>query len=92
MWDAAAFCYGHTVLDIGCGPGYGSIDLAYRLGPNGRVIARDSSARFIEFLATQCAHLGLGNVDAKVGDVHSLDLPAESIDGAYAGRPIAAGW
>jgi ubiquinone/menaquinone biosynthesis C-methylase UbiE len=32
---------GMTVLDIGCGPGFFSVDLAHRVGRSGRVIASD---------------------------------------------------
>jgi ubiquinone/menaquinone biosynthesis C-methylase UbiE len=32
---------GMTVLDIGCGPGFFSIDMAYMVGKSGRVIASD---------------------------------------------------
>ena len=32
---------GMTVLDLGCGPGFFSIDLARMVGPSGRVIAAD---------------------------------------------------
>lgn len=32
---------GMTVLDIGCGPGFFSIDMAYMVGKTGRVIASD---------------------------------------------------
>jgi ubiquinone/menaquinone biosynthesis C-methylase UbiE len=32
---------GMTVLDIGCGPGFFSIDMAQMVGPSGRVIASD---------------------------------------------------
>jgi len=32
---------GMTVLDVGCGPGFFSIDMAYMVGKTGRVIAAD---------------------------------------------------
>ncbi|MFO8088808.1 MAG: class I SAM-dependent methyltransferase [Desulfatiglandaceae bacterium] len=32
---------GMTVLDVGCGPGFFSIDMAYMVGQTGRVIASD---------------------------------------------------
>jgi len=32
---------GMTVLDIGCGPGFFSVDMAYMVGASGRVIAAD---------------------------------------------------
>lgn len=32
---------GMTVLDVGCGPGFFSVDMAWMVGPTGRVIACD---------------------------------------------------
>ncbi len=32
---------GMTVLDVGCGPGFLSLDMAHRVGKSGRVIASD---------------------------------------------------
>jgi ubiquinone/menaquinone biosynthesis C-methylase UbiE len=41
---------GMTVLDIGCGPGFFSIDMAEMLGPSGRVIATDLQAGMLDKL------------------------------------------
>jgi predicted methyltransferase len=35
----AGFSPGHTVLDIGCGPGYLSADLSALVGPEGQIMA-----------------------------------------------------
>ena len=39
---------GNTVFDIGCGPGYFTIDMAKMVGPDGRVIAVDIQAKMLE--------------------------------------------
>jgi ubiquinone/menaquinone biosynthesis C-methylase UbiE len=39
-----------TVLDIGCGPGFFSIDMAEMLGPSGKVIATDLQAGMLDKL------------------------------------------
>jgi ubiquinone/menaquinone biosynthesis C-methylase UbiE len=39
---------GMTALDIGCGPGFFTIDLALLVGPSGRVIAVDLQAGMLE--------------------------------------------
>src|SRR5690349_1662068 len=54
---------GDVVLDLGCGPGFTSFELARVVGARGRVIARDESARFLEWLAAERDRLGLANVE-----------------------------
>ncbi|MCH8273550.1 MAG: methyltransferase domain-containing protein [Armatimonadetes bacterium] len=80
LWDRSGFGRGDTILDVGCGPGYASVDLAERVGPDGRVIALDESPRFISHLTGR----GVANVEASVADVQRLSLPAGIADGAYA--------
>lgn len=83
IWERAGFAPRQTVLDVGCGPGFATLDLARIAGPQGRVIAVDGSARFIEHLRSQLAAQGVKNVETLVGDVQELDLPRGSIDRAY---------
>ena len=60
---------GRTVLDIGSGPGWASVDLAELVGPSGRVIAVERSARFLASLAAQAAARGLSNIETREQDV-----------------------
>jgi SAM-dependent methyltransferase len=83
IWERAGIRKGTTVLDIGCGPGYTSYDLAGVVTSKGSVIAIDESVRFIEHLRTRLKRDGGMPIDARVGDVQALDLPARSIDAAY---------
>ena len=39
---------GSTVIDMGCGPGYFTIDMAKMVGPGGRVIAVDIQVKMLE--------------------------------------------
>lgn len=41
---------GNTVMDLGCGPGYFSVDMARMVGPNGRVVAVDLQTEMLEKL------------------------------------------
>ncbi|NUQ50132.1 MAG: methyltransferase domain-containing protein, partial [Phycisphaerae bacterium] len=84
LWERAGFRPGCTVLDIGCGPGFATFDLAALVGSAGRVIAVDSSKRFLDHVRAQCAARGVGNVELLAADVGRLELPARSLDGAYA--------
>ncbi|MCA8944059.1 MAG: methyltransferase domain-containing protein [Planctomycetes bacterium] len=72
-----------TVLDIGCGPGFTTIELARQVGPGGGVIACDASREFLDHLTREADRLGLGNVEPLRCKLEDLSLPAESIDVAY---------
>jgi len=71
-WQSAGICSGQTVLDVGCGPGYASLDLAETVGPQGRVEAIDKSERFLKALEVMRSERGLDNIN-----VHRADLEAD---------------
>jgi SAM-dependent methyltransferase len=75
---------GQRVLDLGCGPGFTSWELARLVGPAGRVIACDESARFVEFVRAERERRGLPQVEPRRGRVEELDLAPASLDAAYA--------
>jgi SAM-dependent methyltransferase len=83
LWERANIRAGQTVLDIGCGPGYTSADLAGVVTSSGKVIAIDQSALFIEHLKNRQKLLGDTTIDARVGDVQKLELDKASLDAAY---------
>ena len=68
---------GLTLLDVGCGPGTITADLAGRVS---RVIAIDSAAEAVE-VAQQTAP---ANVAFQVGDVHRLNFADASFDVVHA--------
>ncbi|HEY2825375.1 MAG TPA: methyltransferase domain-containing protein [Gemmatimonadales bacterium] len=68
-WQRAGFARGQTLLDVGAGPGYATLDLAEIAGPGGRVVALDKSRRFLDALQARAAHAGLANITT-----HELDL------------------
>ncbi len=83
-WERAGVRPGSTVLDIGCGPGHATFDLAQLVTGSGRVVAVDESERFVRYLNAQADARGVTNVEASVQDVQSLQVPGASIDVAYA--------
>jgi len=83
LWRRAGFGQGQTLLDLGCGPGFTTIDLAELVGAGGRVLAVDRSTRFLEHLRRQAEARGLDNVELREADAATLELDAGSLDGAY---------
>jgi SAM-dependent methyltransferase len=75
---------GATVLDLGCGPGFTSLELAEVVGPTGRVLAFDRSERFLEFLRAEAKRRGLAHVGTALGSIETLSLPGGPVDAAYA--------
>ncbi|MCC6408880.1 MAG: methyltransferase domain-containing protein [Planctomycetes bacterium] len=84
LWDDAGFGLGDTVLDLGCGPGFASLDLAYLVGPRGRVLAIDGSQRYLASLARMRDALGLAQIETRHAELHALELEPASLDGAFA--------
>jgi SAM-dependent methyltransferase len=52
-WERAGFGPGQRLLDLGCGPGLASLELAKRVGPSGQVLAIDSAPAFLHHLEQQ---------------------------------------
>jgi SAM-dependent methyltransferase len=52
-WDRAGFSAGQRLLDLGCGPGFASLELAERVGPTGAVLALDNAPSYLEHLQQQ---------------------------------------
>jgi ubiquinone/menaquinone biosynthesis C-methylase UbiE len=70
---------GMDLLDLGCGPGTITIDLAARVAP-GRVLGIDASADVI----AQATTIADGRVEFAVGDVYDLQVPDASFDVVHA--------
>ncbi|RAK39723.1 ubiquinone/menaquinone biosynthesis C-methylase UbiE [Actinoplanes lutulentus] len=74
---------GISLLDVGCGPGTITADLATRVTP-GRVTALERTAAALDLARAEVSRQALTNVDFAVGDVHALDLPDDSFDVVHA--------
>jgi len=83
QWYRARFLPGQTLLDVGCGPGHTTRDLAGLAGASGHVIAVDESEKFVDLVRTEPRPPGTAPIEARVCDVQKLDLSPDSIDGAY---------
>ncbi len=74
---------GTNVLDIGCGPGTITVDIAKRVAP-GRVVGIDGSAEVISRAARYGADEGATNVEFVVGDAYALDVADDTFDVVHA--------
>ncbi|MGE3172680.1 MAG: methyltransferase domain-containing protein [Planctomycetota bacterium] len=83
LFERAGLRAGQRVLDLGCGPGFTSLQLADAVGPTGRVLARDTSERYLASLQRELDHRRLRHVEPSLGAVETLDLPTRSLDAAY---------
>ncbi|MFE6843327.1 methyltransferase domain-containing protein [Streptomyces sp. NPDC057686] len=76
---------GMAVLDVGCGPGTITADLAELVAPGGRVTAVDAAQDVLEQAAQYVQERGLAAaVTFATADVHALDFPDDSFDVVHA--------
>lgn len=87
---------GQSLLDVGCGPGTVTIDLARRLAP-GTVIGLDNAAVVLEVARESAASADLPHLSFQEGDAYHLPFEDASFDVVHAHQvlqhlvdPIAA--
>jgi SAM-dependent methyltransferase len=86
--DSAAYLVpylkpGMSVLDIGCGPGTITADLAARVAP-GPVTAVDQSGNVLDVARAEVQQRNLSNVSFATADVHKLEFPDDAFDIVHA--------
>jgi SAM-dependent methyltransferase len=76
---------GQSLLDVGCGPGTITLDLARRVAP-GEVVGIDAAAAVIEDARAAAARTEppVDNVRFATGDVYALEWPDASFDVVHA--------
>src|ERR1700736_4877752 len=74
---------GQRVLDVGCGPGTITIDLASHVAP-GSVVGIDATGEVIEAAEQTRRTAGTGNVTFATGDVYALAFAGASFDVVHA--------
>ena len=77
---ALALQPGMVVADIGAGTGYLSRRLAPAVMPGGKVWAVDVQPEMISLLQAGAKRLGLTQIEARLGAVDDVRLPAASVD------------
>lgn len=69
-----------TILDVGSGTGFLTIELAQRCGSDATVIAVDPWAAAMSRLTRKVERLGLKNIRTVEQDAATIDLPEASVD------------
>lgn len=75
---------GAALLDVGCGPGSITRELADLVGPTGTVLGVDNAASVVHVARTEQSDTRHGNLRYEVQDVMSLDLQDSSFDVVHA--------
>lgn len=96
IWQLAGFRAGQTIVDLGCGPGFTSVDLAAIAGSTGRVVAVDASSTATGYLSAWAARAGVENlavVTAEAGACALADWKPDAVFArwlfCYLSRPAA---
>ena len=74
---------GTTVLELGPGNGYFSIEAARLLGSGGRLVCLDIQPPMLHDLRGRLAAIGVTNAHPILGDAHQLPLADASVDVAF---------
>ena len=82
-WHRAGFDHGQTLLDLGCGPGWATVDLAGVTGPQGRVVGIDRSKRFLDAARSRARANACEHVEFVELDLDVQPLPDLSVDGVW---------
>lgn len=75
--DAARAGPGDRVVDLGAGSGFLAVELAPQVS---EVIAVDIAEAMLEALQAEARRRGIDNVECRVADLATFDLPAASVD------------
>jgi len=81
-WRNAQFRAGHTLLDLGSGPGFCTKEMAYVAGQEGKVIGIDLSPSYIAHLQ-KITDLYQLNIEPIVANFNDMQLADSSLDGMY---------
>jgi SAM-dependent methyltransferase len=83
MLDKFGIQPGATVLELGPGNGYFSIEAARLLGSGGRLVCLDIQPPMLHDLRERLAAAGVTNAHPVLGDAHHLPLADASVDVAF---------
>lgn len=80
----AGFARGQDLVDLGCGPGFTTLDLVDVVGPGGKVLAIDKDEKqSLSHLRKQLHDHRIANVEIHAEDLSTFTLAEKSVDGIY---------
>src|SRR5438874_719335 len=79
LLDRVPIKSGLTILDVGAGTGFLTLELAQRCGPTSKVIAVDPWKAGMSRLRKKLEHLSLTNVVLLEQDAGAMDVPDSSV-------------
>ena len=79
--------HGQRLLDVGCGPGTITVDLAAYVAP-GEVVALDREASVLPEVERLAAARAVGNLTTTVGDVYALGFEDGAFDVVHAHQTL----
>lgn len=71
---------GLRVLELACGTGDPALEIARRVGPDGRVTATDLSPQMLDACRKNASAAGIANIDFAAVDAENLQFDRESFD------------
>lgn len=74
LFDRLGLRDGLACLDVGCGGGDATIELATRVAPRGRAVGVDIDATKVELARAEAASRGVANVEFRVTDIRSAPV------------------
>jgi len=83
LWKDAGFRSSGSIMDLGCGPGFTSIDLARQVVSSGEVCAVDKASAYLRYLADESRARALKNVSVLNVDVTKSGPIRGNFDGAF---------
>ena len=80
VMDTIGIAPGLVVAEIGAGRGRYAVQLAVRVGEQGKVYAEDIDKAALQYLESRCSRWGLRNVETIFGSVKDPKLPPATLD------------
>jgi ubiquinone/menaquinone biosynthesis C-methylase UbiE len=83
VMDAIGVVPGMIVAEIGAGRGRYAVQMAARVGNNGKIYANDISGKDLAYLRERCERDGITNIETILGEVTDPLLPEDTFDLVY---------
>lgn len=84
LWKLARFRNGQDLLDLGCGPGFTTFDMAEIAGRHGSTTGIDKSSDYIAYAQHKAKAMGMEHAAFTCAEFKTMELPTLAFDGAYA--------